>query len=619
MPQTFSHVSFRSTAEPPSDFIDGLHPVVSCSMLLAESRIEELKAKRRGGPKKSWVSWSLLDAAGNVTSSHMLCFKTISVKNFSNTENIKQYTRNPFGAVKMDHAHASSPAVGLVLSGGLSMGKVSNTVGVNVAGVQLDAHPRFVLSSGKDAKGARTSLVFYSSDPDARVQLQGVWIEHRELKISFEQVGDAMLEFAPKFKTVYEAHPAGAAVDTAMAGAGAKASQVVASASAAPPAPPVAPPKVRTPAMATRHSGRRISALPPMQIPTRVAQELRKRRHEEDLPILDSPQAMDDAHTDTEFPHGVEESGTESALKRAREESAPAAAAAVSSFSGFEESRFDGSGYDGLCLDDGASEGSQPMLDVPDPTSQDLGLEDSQSLADEPAGGDTPELSSIVARTPSMATPLREGQEDAALPAEDETVPVGAPLSDEAQAQLREMQDVFEVAEARQDKHEIALQDPYVFASLHMPQAKRVAAPSPVDVPQQIALASAPGNPFTFTAFSAPAQTATEVLPSALMLPQGLSPSFASLCSPLKSQWSPLLLANREANASPLMPAFLLAATCPSSPLPHALMTLDWRGQASAGFTPQHATPPCSLSGVPLGLGPGLSPFSVTPIRTPSM
>ncbi len=217
----FARVQYRSQPSEP-EVGDGLHVIARCHLLQAEAQVAEQKAKRRGGPKKVWLQYALLDAAGRVTSRQLLIWKTISTKNFSNRANIEQYERNPYGWQHADMgagAAPSAPQFALVLSG-VGTGKgPSNTVGVNVRGKDVAQHPRFVLSTGKTEAGARTLLTFYHSDPTARVQLQALWIEHRELRVSFESVDEngqasdsatPLLEFAskPAFKTMYSVRPA---------------------------------------------------------------------------------------------------------------------------------------------------------------------------------------------------------------------------------------------------------------------------------------------------------------------------------------------------------------------------------------------------------------------------
>jgi hypothetical protein len=567
----FSRFSWRSSAEHPADVVGKLHLLSSCHLLLREAKVAVLNAKRRGGSKKVWLQYALLNATGKVISTHVLCFKAITVKNFSNRDNIHQYSRNPFGAVRMEN---SSSAMAMVLSGGLSNGRPSNTVGVNLRGVALESHPRFVLSTGKGADGARTNLQWFGSDPSWRILLQRVSIEHSELKVSFEETEQGpLLEFVPDYRALYEARPGGATEDGHAA--------IAQPSDNVPVTPPKqAVPKERGEPMPTRK--RSLSALPPAIAPPPVAAALRRRQRERDeeasLPALESPVAGAASQEDDmrdegeyEYPAPVEQEMEES-HKRQREEEPAAAAAAAVHYSGYDQGFQPSSVYEEDALS--ASSGSQPMLDVelnvaePSPVELGLGDDDASDLSQ-------PTSPASNARTPSSQTPFREGQEESAgsadfsanLPPVDET---------EEDAQLRAMQDTYSEAEAAHSKYEVQQQDSIAAMTLtyRREQPKQI----PLYDAEAASLALPTGNGVRFEHVSSSSQLDLSTLPqhafavSPVLIPQ--SPPMRSLMDGLGMEISrsPLMFGQQEPTQSQL--SYLQLAGVPMSPM--SPFMLDW-------------------------------------------
>jgi len=642
----FSRVSYRSLSESAGLGSGGasLHLVARGYLVMSEAQVVEQRAKRRGGPKKCWLQFALLDAQGRRLSTHVLAWKAISTKNFSNRLNIEQYERGSFGLMRMDMGAAAaaagsgSAAFALEVSGEASHGRVSSTIGVNVSGKDVAQHPRFMFSSGKKDVGARTLMQFYSSDPAARVELQCLWIEHREIKISFEQMGDdqpQQMEFAskPPFKHLYAPRPNSDDDAAAMAAEAAHEDFT----------PPVPRKSAAASALAAadltpkarRVSARRLSVLPPSKVPAQVAEQLRKRRHSlvesvAELSTLDSPlphsTAMDD-EDDDDFVSNAPE-------PRKRPASTVPAGASVAMFSGFDS-------FDCMSI---ASNGQQvAMRDVPESVGAEFDVEDACPQDEAPSSQEDGSQDTMVAGADTPASSLSSSGRTPYLCAESSDafpplLPSPSPDASDFQATLQEAEEhVHRYADR-------AFQSDDDMYGLHLLQSPPLSKPtcdsamSPA-VPVELAAACAPANPYRLTAYQTNSSAAAEFsMPPALSPavclsypPAAASPFGSPMCAPSLPLLAPssLLggvggsdfhrspaLGGFGADAAGLSPPALSLLHHPASPMPASFLCRSRTGAAAA--------PPAAALVVvqsPLRSRSGFSPstlLALTPARTPS-
>lgn len=360
--------SFSSTDSYPSP--SGLHLIGACHLVQVDHIITCQQSKRRGGPKKATLQYDIIDASrgpgsASVLASHEIAWKTIAQKNFSNRANISQYQRNPFGAARID---AGADTHLMVVHGARSGKKgtgMSNTVGVNLDGRSLAQHPRFLLSSGKGESGARSTFLFYHINKHARVNLQRMWIEHRELKVTIEQLDEdefddntavPIVGFANKFKQVYaQKHGDDDSNTTTTTGSDVKMNNTATTtttmpvankraASRWPPAVDMPMSRHAAPAAASSAAAHTLSALPPSDMPVALAERLlRRKRNYVDMlqaPVVDEPLPIDEL-CDFEARRCKQE--------KLNEDDAATNAAAL--FGGFDQT-FTGTFQVDQCLDD---------------------------------------------------------------------------------------------------------------------------------------------------------------------------------------------------------------------------------------------------------------------------
>lgn len=600
----------------------GLHSIACFSALQTETVVVAQQAKRRGGPKKVWLRLSVVDARGRTLSEHALVWKCITQKNFSNQNNISQYVRNPFGAVRMSGL-AGGHELMMVVHGAATQGKLSNTVGVNVEGRAVDQHPRFLLSSGKGAEGARSTIAVFHSNADARVQLQSLTIEHRELKITFEQIGNTLLEFAPKFKTTYTAKentegetssapmPAPPAPPAAAAAAAVRVPRLVSVTSAASSAsamddqlpaaaaaPMLAPstsksgrnrtaparfsPEESAPQSRRPSLSKRLSALPPATMPAAVAERLAKcKRSLPSLEVsepaaaaaaaasastatLDSPQAP----AETNARMSVDLLGLESPQPPPLESAAAAAAAERSP----KRSLF-GSPDPAFVAAAAAAQfsGFDPGFDFSSQETEMLDVTDGQVQLDESDdGGDSPDSADATPRMDGHTPPPFMHQlgfnDDSANPATD---------ADD----LTMMADTLDEAEGRCSHTDSDdMMDRFGLSGLaglpgYMRPKRRLAAAAgsaaePATLPLELAAASSKDGSVSFSMFGSGPQHLSPGLNGYHSSP----PSLGGLDLNGLPRSPMAFLSLHDPVASPLPPLNL--APCPSSPLPAFAISL---------------------------------------------
>lgn len=467
----------------------------------------------------------------------------------------------------------------MFVAGGARAGsKVANAIGVNTAGVALESHPRFLLSSGKGEEGARSSFLFYHSNPHARIQLQRVWIEHKELRITFEQAEgvEQIVGFAPKFRTTYTAkeNHTGEAGSSSSSSAASSSSGPVDGEVDMPPAAAVAaaaaPIKsemmtvaanVKSKPTVSLAAAKKLRALPPASMPPALMERLNRKRSADESSsnhTLDSPKASDIPVLLPMLPLAslpLEDALPPSAPKFAKVFS-EGLAAVYPSFSGFES--FD----EAMAL----AHGQSAELDLQ------MGLAEENLVTAQQVEAATPQHADESDATPRLSdsTPppfLHQltGESDSS----ESTQSLSA--ADDHLAEMQQSLDQFEqrLPEQQQQSHTIIgggdlfeLSHMQAYAAkqrAHEQEQQLLAAASspPPAVPMELATASAKDNPFSFTAYTAP---------------QG-SPSFGAcqLSNALGSFADPL--------GMHLLPMPLMAAAfggSPMSPAYHDLMLNMW-------------------------------------------
>lgn len=576
--------SFLSSPEFPSS-VAGLHLVGAFAAFQVDSIVAAQSAKRRGGPKRAVLAFDLLDErrmgeAAKIGSVEM-SWKTIAGKAFSNRDNIRQYERNPFAAqiVRMQDAESASARCVVVLhgaKGGKGGNVVSNTVGVNLGGKQLQQHPRFLLSSGKGEEGARSSFLVYHSNRHARVRLAAMWIEHRELKVTLEQVEEdcssdsalPIVSFVKNFKPVYQqkeeaVEPASAPAPKASARRAAKwasaaelqqqqkgnfkpfAFSSTAAATASSSSSFVSPP------IPVSHQ---LSALPPAEMPPALVQRMmrRKRAYDDSSAAAASSSSSSASHTldcPAYFPRDDEDAFEEPACKKEKpacKKEKPSSdagfewmAAAAMNFSGFES--FDAWGRfhtpNDLIVEDALLELSDEQL-----------ADGANSPASLASDEETPRLSTTP--PPFRASAYDERQN---LMAIDHHGATQSSASSSASSDMEEMMN-----EAEEQLQRFQPTSPFSSGALSRPMHGDNEVPLALKTAHLLT-----ANPFMFQAFGAAPQ---------------ISPSFCPLTPPLEPALKAFSLGAESSMQSP-QPCLLLpssAACSPPPPLFDELNSINW-------------------------------------------
>lgn len=270
--------------------VGSLRAICSFDALHREELVADSSAKRRGGPKKASLTFDIAtdgDSLAHLPSQRVtLQWKMISQKNFSNKQNISQYSRAVYvwyrvADVMIVLSASHSSAVGVASR------KLPASVGVNMAGDEQ--HPRFLLSSGKGSDGASTTFAVYHADADARVVLADVKLEAKELRVSFTSTSDAQsLTFSPNYRARHVA--SGESHATSLTTTPKTLSRSSQSSRFTPPVDERVHQRVAAAAAAATSPSASLSVLPPAEMPARL-----RGSHKRSRQLVSPPPADEDA------------------------------------------------------------------------------------------------------------------------------------------------------------------------------------------------------------------------------------------------------------------------------------------------------------------------------------